>query len=173
MADGTTDVSMQVEGSKSVVIKAEDLPLPKPRSWLNGRLKISVIDPEGRLYGYWQVTLLIAISVGCILTVYQGLVYSGYLSFWVIVYAVDALNLLDTVSTVNVGFYDMTGTLVKDRVLIWRRYLRSFFILDVASLVPIELFSLLFTARVMSLARFRMNRLIGLVKAYNIIGNFN
>lgn len=171
MASGATELSTKVVDAESVFIKTEDIPTPKPRSWLN--CKLDVIDPESRIYGYWQIALLIAITVGCILTVYQGLVYSGHLSFWVIVYFVDALNLVDTVSTVNVGFYDITGTLVKDRFLIWQRYLKTFFFVNVASLLPIELFSLLFPVRVMNLARFRMNRLIGLVKAYSIIGNYN
>lgn len=133
------------------------------------RRRVRIVHPGSHLYIYWQTGLIVLITIGCVLTIYQAFIDSTAISGLVIVYFIDAVNLADTVLTAFVGYFNDIGALITDRRQIWKRYVRSTFAINVLSLLPIEVFSVLFEHVVMVLSRFRLNRLIALVKVYKII----
>lgn len=182
------------EGPKSVVVVAADasaVPVivtkPKPTMDLGDvslssnstagrfteacfRRRLRIVHPESPVYVYWQTVLVVLITIGCVLTIYQAFIDSTAISGLVIVYFIDAVNLVDTILTAFVGYFNSIGALITDRRKIWKRYVKSMFAFNVLSLLPIEVFSLLFRNVAMSLSRLRLNRLIALVKVYKIIG---
>ena len=88
-----------------------------------------VINPLSSLFRYWEIVCSFCIFLTCLIVPYQASFDSQLLTFWTLAYIFDALYLVDVSLRFFVGYFSK-GTLITDRSLIRRRYLRGMFIPD-------------------------------------------
>lgn len=79
-------------------------------------------------------------------------------------YLFDICFVCNIVLVFHLPYYNYNGILVVDRRKIARRYMRTRFLIDVASVVPLEFLAPLFKEPLRALRYFRLNRLIQIVR---------
>jgi len=105
---------------------------------LNIRKFPFVINPRSSRFRYWEIISSIFIFSTCLIVPYQASFDSQSSTLWVLAYIFDALYLVDVSLKFLVGYFSK-GTLITDRSLIRHRYLRGMFILDLLTLLPLDL----------------------------------
>ena len=134
-----------------------------------------LIYHDQKAYRIWKIFLLLTICINCILTTFLASVSSRSITVWFVVYIFDLLNLCDIVMHFVLTYTDEIGVRITDRNKLAIQYLRTTFIFDLFSILPIELLAFLPSVsrdygfeRMMAILR--MNRIIGLSKVSDVIG---
>ena len=104
-----------------------------------GRSESFLIKPRSTAYRVWETINTISIFVTCILVPFQASFNSQPAGLWVLVYILDAIFLVDVVFHFFLAFY-FKGTLITDLRQIRTRYLKTIFLVDVLTLLPLEVF---------------------------------
>ncbi|XP_022782902.1 cyclic nucleotide-gated cation channel alpha-3-like [Stylophora pistillata] len=97
-----------------------------------------VVNPRTTFYRFWEAGSAICIFLTCLLVPFQASFDARDVSLWVFVYIFDVLFLADVLLTFRVGYYNK-GALVTDKSSVTRRYLRTKFIPDFLTLIPLDL----------------------------------
>lgn len=96
------------------------------------------VNPRTTSYRLWEAVSAICIFLTCLLVPYQASFESRDATLWVFVYIFDVLFLADVLLKFRVGYFNK-GTLVTDKSLVSRRYLRTKFVPDLLTLIPLDL----------------------------------
>ncbi|XP_051790258.1 uncharacterized protein LOC127529714 [Erpetoichthys calabaricus] len=102
---------------------------------------ISVFSPKIRLVLIWNFCFAFVAYVSVLLTLYEVFFDTTERFLWVIKYFLDALFILNIVSQFYIG-YESQGVVIMDEKMVRNHYLHRWFILDVISILPIEVFAL-------------------------------
>lgn len=105
---------------------------------LNFQKKVFAVNPRSNLYRYWETVSSVAIFLTCLIVPFQASFDSQCSTLWVLAYTFDLLFLTDVLLRFWVGYYSK-GTLITDKSSIRRRYLRSTFIPDLLTIIPLDL----------------------------------
>ena len=97
-----------------------------------------VINPRSSLFRYWEIVSSICIFLTCLIVPFQASFNSQSPALWALAYIFDVLYLVEVSLRFFVGYFSK-GTLITDRSLIRRRYLRGMFIPDLLTLIPLDL----------------------------------
>ncbi|RMX52130.1 hypothetical protein pdam_00015158 [Pocillopora damicornis] len=96
------------------------------------------VNPRTTSYRLWEAVSAICIFLTCLLVPYQASFESRDATLWVFVYIFDVLFLADVLLKFRVGYFNK-GTLVTDKSSVSRRYLRTKFVPDLLTLIPLDL----------------------------------
>lgn len=130
-----------------------------------------VVLPYEKKTKAWQGFVSGIIFFNCLISTFQATFTSEYISLWIIVYLVDLISLMDMVLHFYLAFYNRNGIMVLDRRKIMKRYLKTWFILDMVALLPLDVLVLIPSFRghlpmAQALAIFRLNRLVSIHKIF-------
>ena len=131
-----------------------------------------VVNPRTNLYRYWETVNTICIFLTCLFVPFQASFDSQSSTLWVLVYIFDVIFLTDVLLKFRVGYFSK-GTLIKDKSLIRRRYLRTKFIPDLLTIIPLDL--LVFGVGThlrwhQSLTLLRLNRILRVYRLVSFFG---
>lgn len=123
--------------------------------------EIEVVDPAGNMYYNWLFVITCPVMYNWILIIARACfeeLQEDYLMFWFFLdYLSDVVYLCDMVFRTRTGYLEQ-GLLVKDEKKLRDRYMQSLqFKLDLASMVPTDVFYLLFG---LNYPEIRMNKLL-------------
>ena len=134
-----------------------------------------LINPSWSLFRYWETVSSVCIIFTCLIVPYQASFDSQSSSLWALAYIFDALYLMDVLLRFLVGYFS-NGTLITDRSLIRRRYLRGMFIPDLLTLIPLDLLALGVGTKVrwyQTLTLLRLNRILRVIRLLSFFGRLN
>lgn len=110
---------------------------------LNKRCCSFVISPNSNFKTYWTFLLLILSLQNFITILFRSVFEYDTVAWYLVDALLDACFLADIVISFHTGFVER-GTIVMDLYRIQRKYMYSrYFVLDIVSLVPFELFALI------------------------------
>ncbi len=118
---------------------------------------------------YWDVFVIISIIVTGFLVTFQVVYDSSVVWQWVVIYIGDGLFFLSIIFRFFRSYTDERGDKITDIEEIARRYLTSYFMLDLISIIPVELIAYglpNMNVKEYFLAVFRLNRYIRLYKVW-------
>ena len=131
-----------------------------------------VINPRSSLFRGWEAVSTICIFLTCLVVSFQASFDSTRLILWAVAYAFDVLYLVEVLLRFFVGYFSK-GTLITDRSLIRRHYLRGMFIPDMLSLIPSDLLVLGFGPDLkwhQTLTVLRLNRVLRVLRLISFFG---
>ncbi|XP_020612662.1 cyclic nucleotide-gated channel rod photoreceptor subunit alpha-like [Orbicella faveolata] len=131
-----------------------------------------VINPRSRLFRHWETVSSIFIFLTCLIVPYQASFDSQSSTLWALAYIFDALYLVDVSLRFLVGYFSK-GTLITDRSLIRRRYLRGMFIPDLLTLLPLDLLAFGVGTHLrwhQTLTLLRLNRILRVLRLLSFFG---
>ena len=134
-----------------------------------------VINPRSSLFRYWETASSIFIIFTCLIVPYQASFDSQSSALWALAYIFDALYLGDVSLRFLVGYFSK-GTLITDRSLIRRRYLRGMFIPDILTLIPLDLLALGVGTHLrwhQTLSLLRLNRILRVLRLLSFFGKLH
>ena len=99
-----------------------------------------VILPTSYPYQLWSGLVSITAYLSSILVTFQAVFNSQLTDLLVANYTFDLLYLIDVILKFHVAVYE-DGTLITDRIIIRKHYLRGTFLLDLISVLPFEIFA--------------------------------
>lgn len=103
-----------------------------------------ILQPETKFQLYWNLFVTTILVFTCIMTPFNIAFYPDRISdTWRFInYLVDFIFLADIIIIFNTGYVDEDGEflVVQDYGKIAKRYLQSWFIIDLVAVVPIDLF---------------------------------
>lgn len=132
-----------------------------------------VILPRSSRYRAWESFVTLVCYVTCLLIPFQACFDSKLTVLWVLTYLFDALFLIDIVLRFFVAYYHK-ATLITDRERIRRQYLRGRFVIDLLSILPLDVFVFLHSGMVwyQMLSYLRLNRMLRFHRIMNYFGKF-
>ena len=102
-----------------------------------------LIYPENELLDFWNMILVITIICIAIFSPYR-IALTGFemdKGFWLWVNRIiDIIFFIDILLTFNSAVYDEHVDIIEERKEIARRYIRTWFFVDLISIIPFELF---------------------------------
>lgn len=122
-----------------------------------------------RITFYWDVFLIISIIVTGFLVTFQIVYDSSVYWQWIVIYIGDGIFFLSIIFRFFRSYTDERGEKIADLEGIAKKYLSSYFILDVISIIPIEIIAFGLPKRDVQeyfLAAFRLNRYIRLYRVW-------
>ena len=133
-----------------------------------------VISPRSKAYRFWDVLNTLAIFLTCLVVPFQACFSSNVVAFWVLSYVFDALFLIDVLLRFHVGYF-RKGSLITEKKLVRKRYVRGAFGPDVLTLVPLDF--LVFAVSTSSrwhqtLSLLRLNRVLRVYRLFSFFGEF-
>ena len=134
-----------------------------------------VINPRSRLFRYWEIICSICIFLTCLIVPFQASFDSQNSMRWVFTYFFDVLYLVDVSLRFFVGYFSK-GTLITDRSLIRRRYLRGMFIPDLLTLIPLDLLAFGVGTHLrwhQTLTLLRLNRILRVLRLLSFFGRLH
>ena len=141
---------------------------------LNFQKAAFVINPRSDLYRYWETVSSFCIFLTCLIVPFQASFSSQYLTLWAFTYIFDVLFLADVLLGFCVAYFSK-GTLIVDRSLIRRRYLRGKFLLDLLTIVPLDLLAFGVGTHLkwhQTLSLLRLNRILRVYRLLSFFGKF-
>ena len=101
--------------------------------------RCGVLSPDSRLSTTWELIVVLPLLYTATVMPFQVffLVDDDSPEWAVVDVIVSLFFLIDMIVAFNLGYYDRNDDIVLDRCKIASRYLRSWFILDLVSLVPL------------------------------------
>ena len=141
---------------------------------LNFQKAAFVINPRSDLFQYWEIVSSFCIFLTCLIVPFQASFNSQYSTLWAFAYIFDVLFLADVLLRFWVGYFSK-GTLIADRSLIRRRYLRGKFLLDLLTIIPLDF--LVFGVGThlkwhQTLSLLRLNRILRVYRLLSFFGKF-
>lgn len=137
-----------------------------------GRPDAFFIKPRSTAYRVWEILNIISVFLTCILVPFQASFNSQPISLWVLVYIMDAIFLVDVFFQFFLAFY-RKGTLITDTKEIRKRYLKGLFIVDVLTLLPLEIFVIATNQTLkwhQAMSLLRLNRLLRVYRLLRFFG---
>ena len=134
-----------------------------------------MVNPRSKLYRIWETVNTLCIFLTCLIIPFQASFDSQLTGFWIITYIFDVFFLADVVLRFFVGYYEK-GSLITDRPLISRRYLRSTFIPDILAILPLDIFVFAVGSHLrwhQALALWRLNRLLRVQRLLKFFGKLH
>lgn len=134
-----------------------------------------VINPRSSLFRYWETVSSIFIFSTSLIVPYQASFDSQSSTLWALAYIFDALYLVDVSLRFLVGYFSK-GTLITDRSLIRRRYLRGMFIPDLLTLLPLDLLAFGVGTHLrwhQTLTLLRLNRILRVLRLLSFFGRLH
>ena len=131
-----------------------------------------VINPRSSLFRYWEIVSSICIFLTCLIVPFQASFNSQSPPLWALAYIFDVLYLVDVSLRFFVGYFSK-GTLITDRSLIRRRYLRGMFIPDILTLIPLDLLAFGVGTHLrwhQTLTVLRLNRILRVLRLLSFFG---
>ena len=131
-----------------------------------------VINPRSSLFRYWEIVSSICIFLTCLIVPFQASYDSQSSALWALAYIFDVLYFVDVSLRFFVGYFNK-GTLITDRSLIRRHYLRGMFIPDILTLIPFDLLALGVGAHLrwhQTLSMLRLNRILRVFRLLSFFG---
>jgi hypothetical protein len=102
-----------------------------------------LLFPSGRLKFCWDLGILASIIYSCIAVPFRlGLNHGAQGLWWDFEVAISIAFIVDIFLTFNTAYVTGDNQLVLDRPMIRENYLRGWFVVDLASAIPIELIDL-------------------------------
>ena len=134
-----------------------------------------VVNPRSDLYRCWETVSSVCVFLTCLIVPFQASLNSHGSTLWAFTYIFDVLFLVDVLFRFCVGFFSK-GTLITDRSLIRRRYLRGKFLLDLLTILPLDF--LVFGVGThlrwhQTLSLLRLNRILRVHRLLSFFGKFN
>ena len=133
-----------------------------------------VINPRSSLFRYWEIASSICIFLTCLIVPFQASYDSQSSALWVFAYIFDVLYLVEVSLRFFVGYFSK-GTLITDRSLVRRHYLRGMFILDILTLTPLDLLAFEVGTHLrwhQTLSLLRLNRILRVFRLLSFFGRF-
>ena len=133
----TTDSLPNLDSGK--VKKSDRMKLERMRH--RNERKMYLMYPEDRIKQTWDMFITLILLVSCMLTPYR-IAFGDIeepLEWKIINFSIDALFLIDIFVIFNSAFYDDEFIIVEDRKQIARKYLGSWFIIDLVAIIPFDL----------------------------------
>ena len=133
------------------------------------------INPRSSLFRCWEAVSTICIFLTCLVVPFQASFDSERFTLWAFAYVFDALYLVEMSLRFFVGYFSK-GTLVNDRSLIRRHYLRGMFIPDILTLIPLDLLVFGFGTHFkwhQILTVLRLNRILRVLRLISFFGKLN
>ena len=134
-----------------------------------------VINPRSSPFRYWENGSSICIFLVCLIVPFQASFNSQSSALWVLTYIFDVLYLVDVSLRFFVGYFSK-GTLITDRSLIRRRYLRGMFIPDILTLIPLDLLAFGVGTHLrwhQTLSLLRLNRILRVFRLLSLFGRLH
>ena len=134
-----------------------------------------VINPRSNRFRYWETVSTICIFLTCLVVPFQASFDSQRLILWAFAYAFDALYLVEVSLRFFVGYFSK-GTLITDRSLIRRHYLRGMFIPDILTLLPLDLLTFGIGTHLrwhQTLTVLRLNRILRVLRLLSFFGRLH
>ncbi|EDO35770.1 predicted protein [Nematostella vectensis] len=123
------------------------------------------IHPRSRAYRTWETCNVFFCFLTFVIAPFQASFDSNITFLWAVVYLLDALFLFDIVSKFHLAFFEK-ASIITDKARIRRNYIKGRFLLDLLSVLPLDLIALWLTVDKMEpsqvLAFVRLNRLLRL-----------
>lgn len=131
----------------------------------------NVILPRTWRYRSWETFVTLVCYATCLLVPFQACYDSKTDALWIFTYVFDAIFLVDMVLRFFVAYYHK-ASLITDRELIRREYLRGRFIVDLLSILPLDLLVFIPSGRVwyQMLSYLRLNRMLRFHRIMNFFG---
>ena len=127
-----------------------------------------VMRPSHPLYRLWELVCTCFVMTSSFLVVYMSTFDSATTWLHVLLYTCDTVNVINVIASFWLAYENENGSLITDTSLIRRRYLRSYFFIDIISAVPFELASGLYLPAEPYL---RLNRLFRAYQISSFFGN--
>lgn len=141
---------------------------------LNFQKAAFVINPRSDLFQYWEIVSSFCIFLTCLIVPFQASFNSQYSTLWAFAYMFDVLFLADVLLRFWVGYFSK-GTLIADRSLIRRRYLRGKFLLDLLTIIPLDFLAFGVGTHLkwhQTLSLLRLNRVLRVYRLLSFFGKF-
>ena len=128
-------------------------------------------------FGYVYLPLLfesivaISATVSTFMVIYQAVYHAGLLWQWALIYGMDVIYVAYIVYRFFRPF-KKRGELVTDKKKIVMNYIRSSFLPDLLSVIPLEIFSFASTNPIYIAAFLRLNRCIRCYKVWGLLCKF-
>jgi len=123
-------------------------------------------------YKLAEAIVLISVVLSAFLVTFQ-VFYNASLEWqWIVIYSCDAIYLSSLVSKFCKGYYDKRGEKVTDWSETAEKYLRTYFVIDIISILPLESFGLLVeepNIRLFIMAFLRINRFIRIYRVWHFL----
>ena len=107
----------------------------------SGRRKHGTMDPTDTFRLTWNLVqgmILIYVAIAVPFRIGFDIELETYTNGWWFEAVVDAFFIMDMVLNFFTGYYDEDDALEMRRVMIWKHYLKSWFIIDLVSCLPIQ-----------------------------------
>ncbi|CAH1786243.1 unnamed protein product [Owenia fusiformis] len=159
----STEVPVVVESLNNQV----DVSTSAPKCLKNG-----VISPLHPVMRTWQAFVVWTIVLSVIIDMFMAAFTSQVLTLWILVYFCDAVFIINIILTFFTGYLDK-GILVDEKRQIGIRYLRTTFVLDAISILPLDLFAFVVVGQPIwkTLTQLRTNRYIRFYKIPSFFDN--
>ena len=129
---------------------------------------VRVMRPSHPLYRLWELVCTCFVMTSSFLVVYMSTFDSTTTWLHALLYTCDAVAVINVIATFWLAYEDEHGSLITDTSLIRRRYLCSYFFIDIFSAGPFELASGLYLPAEPYL---RLNRLFRAYQLSSFFGN--
>ena len=134
-----------------------------------------MIYPNSRWLGNWDLVMIGVLIFSVMITPIRLAFVKSYeieiIQWQITLYFIDFLFFCDICIIFNTAYFDENFTLVDDRKVIAKKYISSWFFIDIMSILPFDL--LLFSTDLNSLVRFaRIGRLYKLVRLTRLLRIF-
>lgn len=107
----------------------------------------------------WEIVVAVSVILSIFLVTFQAVFNANLVWQWVLIYALDVLYVVSIVLRFVTG-YKKRGVLVAERRKIALHYLKTYFIPDLLSVLPLEIFAFASTDAILVAAFLRLNRCI-------------
>jgi CRP-like cAMP-binding protein len=153
--------------SSTVIWKSSDVSYPRRRK------QVWVIHPDNRFKIYWNILVIISMSISITLSPYQ-MAFEDQTTgaFLVLEILFDSVFFVDILLTCVTGYYNKDLNLVTIHSKILKKYLKSWFFIDILACFPIHLIIDIGVQynSLMKISRFKLVwRLIRLFKLFRLI----
>ena len=131
-----------------------------------------IINPRSSLFRYWEIVSSICMYLTCLIVPFQASCDSQSSALWALAYIFDVLYFVDVSLRFFVGYFNK-GTLITDRSLIRRYYLRGMFIPDILTLIPLDLLAFGVGTHLrwhQTLSLLRLNRILRVFRLLSFFG---
>lgn len=116
----------------------------------------------------WEIVVAVSVILSIFLVTFQAVFHASLVWQWVLIYALDVLYVVSIVMRFVTG-YKKRGVLVTERRKIALHYLKTYFIPDLLSVLPLEIFAFASADAILVAAFLRLNRCIRCYRVWTFL----
>ena len=116
----------------------------------------------------WEIVVAVSVILSIFLVTFQAVFHASLVWQWVLIYVLDALYVVSIVLRFVTG-YKKRGVLVTERRKIALHYLKTYFIPDLLSVLPLEIFAFASADAILVAAFLRLNRCIRCYRVWTFL----